>query len=129
MDKPVVMVGPGTGIAPMRALAWERAAWRGNEEKPAAFVKDLLFYGCRNKNADEYFKHEWSDLGVDLHTAYSRDQREKVYVQDIIRQQGPSVFSLLAERGGLIFVCGSSGRMPQAVRQALTDVFMKEGDA
>jgi sulfite reductase alpha subunit-like flavoprotein len=50
-----------------------------------------------------------------------------VYVQDIIRTQSASVYSLLAERGGLVFVCGSSGRMPQAVRQALTDVFVKEG--
>jgi sulfite reductase alpha subunit-like flavoprotein len=54
-------------------------------------------------------------------------QREKVYVQDLIRKHSARVFSLLAERGGIVFVCGSSGRMPQAVRQALTEVFVTEG--
>ncbi|KAF2674784.1 sulfite reductase flavo protein alpha-component [Microthyrium microscopicum] len=120
---PVVMVAPGTGVAPMRALAWERYLHTSS----AINVQDLLFFGCRNKSLDEYFGHEWSNLGVEMLGAYSRDQREKVYVQDMIRQQSARVFSLLAERGGIVFVCGSSGRMPQAVRQALTDVFVKEG--
>jgi len=145
MHKPVVMVGPGTGVAPMRALAYERMKWRMPNMALSNTANDLLFYGCRNKDVDEYFKSEWENLNLDVRTAYSRDQvgcnllqclqmyslivnqREKVYVQDLVRNHGSAVFSLLAERGGIVFICGSSGRMPQAVRQALTDVFVKEG--
>lgn len=67
---PVVMVAPGTGVAPMRALAWERHLHTSG----ANSVQDLLFFGCRNKSLDEYFGHEWSGLGVDMLAAYSRDQ-------------------------------------------------------
>jgi sulfite reductase alpha subunit-like flavoprotein len=73
MQKPVVMVGPGTGVAPMRALAYERLKWRTSDPSVTA-PKDLLFYGCRNKDVDEYFGSEWKDLDVDVRTAYSRDQ-------------------------------------------------------
>jgi sulfite reductase alpha subunit-like flavoprotein len=54
-------------------------------------------------------------------------QRQKVYVQDLVRQQSSLVFQALAEKGGMVYVCGSSGKMPQAVREALIEVFQKEG--
>lgn len=163
LHRPVVMIGPGTGVAPMRALAYERALWRQEEhdgEQEGAisngadersWTQDLLFFGCRKKGVDEYFAHEWPQLDVDVHTAYSRDQvcptpppfashllasthtdppfpqLTKVYVQDLIRSSSRLVYAHLAERAGLVFVCGSSGKMPQAVRQALVDVFVKEG--
>jgi sulfite reductase alpha subunit-like flavoprotein len=78
VERPVVMVGPGTGVAPMRSLVYQRMMWRqelGIQEP----MKDLLFFGCRNEEADYFFKEEWKELqegGVPLEvwTAFSRDQ-------------------------------------------------------
>lgn len=133
MDRPVVMIGPGTGIAPMRALIQQRMQWR-NQISPFQEVgaKDVLFFGCRNAEADYFFKDEWKELmkkGVPLEvfTAFSRDQRQKVYVQDLVRQQCVLVYDALANKNGIIFICGSSGKMPQAVREALIEVFQEHG--
>jgi sulfite reductase alpha subunit-like flavoprotein len=78
VHKPVVMVGPGTGVAPMRSLVYQRIMWREELgiENP---VKDVLFFGCRNRDADYFFKDEWEELeekGVPLSVwaAFSRDQ-------------------------------------------------------
>jgi sulfite reductase alpha subunit-like flavoprotein len=56
------------------------------------------------------------------------EQKQKVYVQDLIRQQSSLVFKALAEKGGMVYVCGSSGKMPQAVREALVETIQKEGN-
>jgi sulfite reductase alpha subunit-like flavoprotein len=109
IQRPVVMVAPGTGVAPMRSLALERKAQRellGNEAESVGQIKDILFFGCRKKGLDEYFASEWNSLGIDVSVACSRDQREKVYVQDLIKREGARVFQALAERGGMVFVCG-----------------------
>jgi sulfite reductase alpha subunit-like flavoprotein len=73
VQKPIVMVAPGTGVAPMRSLAWERKSQRHNTNK-SVYKKDILFFGCRKKDADEYFVTEWPSLSVQLFTAYSREQ-------------------------------------------------------
>ncbi|KAK3077059.1 hypothetical protein LTS18_011317, partial [Coniosporium uncinatum] len=139
---PVVMIGPGTGVAPMRSMIYERLVW--SEEAKATVTEtvngnsgannkdsDLLFYGCRNANADFFFKEEWQALGekdiLAVYAAFSRDQREKVYVQDLVRRESTKIYDALVRRGGLVYVCGSSGKMPQAVREALIEVFHKEG--
>ena len=54
-------------------------------------------------------------------------QRQKVYVQDLVRQQSASVYDALAKRGGIVYICGSSGKMPQAVREALIEAFQTHG--
>lgn len=88
LGRPVVMVGPGTGVAPMRALIHQRMLWRkelgsveeeDNSVTNGSELKDLLFFGCRNSEADYFFKHEWVSLkaaGVplDVFAAFSRDQ-------------------------------------------------------
>ncbi|KAH7067787.1 NADPH dependent diflavin oxidoreductase-like protein 1 [Paraphoma chrysanthemicola] len=133
MDRPVVMIGPGTGVAPMRSLIYQRMQWRqerGSSEEDK--VKDVLFFGCRNADADYFFKHEWTHLvqsGVplDVFAAFSRDQRQKVYVQDLVRQQSALIHNALAKRNGIVYICGSSGKMPQAIREALIETFVKEG--
>jgi sulfite reductase alpha subunit-like flavoprotein len=76
--KPVVMIGPGTGLAPMRSLIYERKMLRqqlGLADQDDR-IRDLLFFGCRKKDADEYFRGEWlnPDLNVKVFTAYSREQ-------------------------------------------------------
>ncbi|RPB11621.1 riboflavin synthase domain-like protein [Morchella conica CCBAS932] len=122
--RPAVMVAPGTGVAPMRALVGARAA---KGEGAGA----LLFFGCRNEGADFFFRGEWEALeergAVRVFTAFSRDQKSKRYVQHVIREKGEEVYDAVVRRGGVVYVCGSSGRMPSAVREALVEVFEKWG--
>ncbi|KAF3311263.1 NAPDH-dependent diflavin reductase [Orbilia oligospora] len=138
---PVILIGPGTGVAPMRAMVWERMI--GVEKhlsddsdnngglRPA---KTLLFFGCRGKDLDNYFGDEWSELSkkfgnevFEVKTAFSRDQDRKRYVQHVIKDEKQEVWKLVGEMGGFVYVCGSSGRMPQAVREALIEVFVEVG--
>ena len=141
--RPVVMVGPGTGIAPMRSLIWERhthemESRNQNKQNGVSKTNDLptasesvLFYGGRNVSADFFFEDEWErlrhDIMLEVFTAFSRDQAKKVYVQDVIRQKSNLVFRLLHEAKGIVYICGSSGKMPQAVREAIIEAFQNEG--
>ena len=142
--RPVLMIGPGTGVAPMRSLIRERQHWLQHAEALAqgetkrscsraqSTEKDVLIFGCRNQGADYFYRDEWKPLmqqiPLTVFTAFSRDQDHKFYVQDVIRQQASSVHRLLVELGGVVYVCGSSGKMPKAVRAALADVFREEGN-
>ncbi|KAF2026923.1 NADPH dependent diflavin oxidoreductase-like protein 1 [Setomelanomma holmii] len=135
LDRPVIMIGPGTGVAPMRSLVYQRMQWRKEAEESGTVkrdteMKDLLFFGCRNEDKDYLFKDEWGDLlekGVPLQVfaAFSRDQHQKVYVQDLVRQQSEQVYDALANKNGIVYICGSSGKMPQAIREALIEIFQK----
>ena len=150
MSRPLVMIGPGTGIAPIRSLVWERSQWikqiqarpleplNGSASEREDVGEMALFFGCRNKDADYFYKEEWDhlrkELPLQIFTAFSRDQKHKVYVQDIIREHSELVYRLLYELEGIVYVCGSSGKMPKAVRMALTEAFtrcgtMHQGDA
>jgi sulfite reductase alpha subunit-like flavoprotein len=130
-SRPIIFVAPGTGIAPCRSLIWERAKLRseGTNVGPC-----YLFYGGRNKDADYFYKHEWEirSLETKVFTAFSRDQKEKIYIQDIIRKEGNLIADLLAAKiGPMIYICGSSGNMPKSVRAAFVDVILehsKDGD-
>ncbi|PSN74632.1 NADPH dependent diflavin oxidoreductase-like protein 1 [Corynespora cassiicola Philippines] len=132
-QKPVIMVGPGTGVAPMRALIHQRRHWRDELEIDSDKApRDVLFFGCRNESSDFFFRDEWDRLkqdGVplDVLAAFSRDQRQKVYVQDLVRQQSEPVYNALVRNNGIIYICGSSGKMPQAVREALIESFQSHG--
>ena len=141
--RPVVMIGSGTGVAPMRALAWERLQWlqemraqdeaknNGQANGKPLIAESFLFFGCRNESADYFYRDEWQSLRdqapFEIFPAFSRDQHQKIYVQDAIRQQGPTVYRLLSVLNGTVCVCGSSGKMPQAVRAALIDVLEECG--
>ncbi|KAL8946189.1 MAG: hypothetical protein Q9183_007937, partial [Haloplaca sp. 2 TL-2023] len=101
---PVIMIGPGTGLAPMRSLIWERHHWHqqllsADVEVDTASTQILngvgetmLFFGGRNKEADFFYAQEWETLQksmpLQIFTAFSRDQTAKIYVQDVLRQQG-----------------------------------------
>lgn len=134
LNRPVVMIGPGTGVAPMRALIQQRMYWRQQAHTPdTPTANDLLFFGCRNAESDYFFKDEWKeyiDTGVPLEVfaAFSRDQKQKVYVQDLVRQQSGKVYDAVVSKSGIIYICGSSGRMPQAVREALIEGFQEHGE-
>ncbi|KAH6625591.1 hypothetical protein C7974DRAFT_203369 [Boeremia exigua] len=135
LDRPVVMIGPGTGVAPMRALTQQRIQWRNaNARYHEAAAKDVLFFGCRNAESDYFFKDEWRSLmdsgaPFEVFTAFSRDQRQKVYVQDIVRRQSALVYDIIANKNGIIYICGSSGKMPQAVREALIEGFQEHAQS
>ncbi|KAH7386535.1 hypothetical protein BKA64DRAFT_145803 [Cadophora sp. MPI-SDFR-AT-0126] len=119
---PLILVAPGTGLAPCRSLIWER---RELAFKDIDFGRHYLFFGGRNKDADYFYQDEWKNkqLKVDVFPAFSRDDPtgRKVYVQDKIREHGDLIFRLM-RANAFIFVCGSSGSMPKAVREAFVDV-------
>jgi sulfite reductase alpha subunit-like flavoprotein len=135
LEVPVVMIGPGTGLAPMRAMAWQRLLWAQDldaREKTKGLEGDILIFGCRNENADYFFRDEWEHLqreeGLTVLTAFSRDKHKpKQYVQDQIRLNGEMIRRALLEKGGKVYVCGSSGNMPKGVREALLDILAVDG--
>jgi sulfite reductase alpha subunit-like flavoprotein len=135
---PTVLIGPGTGVAPLRSMLWEKAAFvkAYREEHPDVkppIGPTILLFGGRNRSSDFFFENEWQELSdlVDLQvfTAFSRDQRHKIYVQDIVRRNFGLFFRLLHDMNGSVYICGSSGRMPQAVREALIEAFEHGGQA
>lgn len=132
MDVPLIMVGPGTGVAPMRAMIQQRAVWAADGQKSRAVQGDMLFFGCRSERADYFFRDEWASAvpEPDLRVvpAFSREQdKPKQYVQDQIRANAARVARAVMDGRGKVYVCGSSGNMPKGVREALVDVLTEEG--
>lgn len=123
-DKDIIMVGPGTGIAPFRAFVQERA---GN----TAGGRNWIFFGDQHEATDYLYADEWKNYVAqgDVHKldlAWSRDQAEKVYVQDKMRESGAELWSWL-QGGGLFYVCGDAKRMAKDVDQALHDIAAEHG--
>lgn len=124
-DTPVIMIGPGTGIAPFRAFMQER-------EAQEAEGKNWLFFGNPNFTQDFLYQVEWQRFlkeGVldKISLAFSRDQKDKVYVQHRILEEGEQVFAWL-EQGAHIYVCGDANRMAKDVNDALVAVVEKHGN-
>jgi sulfite reductase (NADPH) flavoprotein alpha-component len=120
---PIIMVGPGTGIAPFRAFLHERMATK-------ASGRNWLFYGHQRRDCDFFYEDEFAGMraaGVltRLALAWSRDDKEKFYVQDRMRQVGSDVWSWLAD-GAHVYVCGAV-RMGQDVERALVDIVTEHG--
>jgi sulfite reductase (NADPH) flavoprotein alpha-component len=121
---PMIMVGPGTGIAPFRAFLQEREA-RG------ATGANWLFFGDRSERSDFLYRDQleaWRSSGhlTRLDLAFSRDSDAKVYVQDHMRQHGKELWEWL-ERGASFFVCGDAKRMAVDVDRALRDIVAEHG--
>uniref|UniRef100_A0A3Q2YKF2 NADPH-dependent diflavin oxidoreductase 1 n=1 Tax=Hippocampus comes TaxID=109280 RepID=A0A3Q2YKF2_HIPCM len=120
---PVIMVGPGTGVAPFRSALQERTA----EGKNA----NVLFFGCRSESKDFYFRSEWKEMSkagqLTLFTAFSRDQEEKVYVQQRVRENAALVWDLIANKGAYFYIAGNAKDMPNGVRDALKAGFQQQG--
>ncbi|KAJ9101001.1 hypothetical protein QFC20_005285 [Naganishia adeliensis] len=112
---PVVLVGPGTGVAPMRAFAEERI-------RIGAAKNTAIYFGCRSRQQDFYYADEWDEMrkaGVTVRIAFSRDQDDKLYVQDLIKKDAKMIKEWIHDRGGNIYISGSSNAMPKAVRAAV----------
>ena len=116
---PVIMIGPGTGIAPFRAFLEERQALGSSGD-------NWLFFGEQRSALDFLYKDQLLGMRRDgvlthLDTAFSRDQEKKIYVQDRMREKAPELYRWL-ERGAYFYVCGDATRMAKDVETALLDV-------
>lgn len=123
-DDPVIMIGPGTGIAPFRAFLQQR-------EEAGAAGDNWLIFGDRNFRADFLYQTEMqrylkSGVLQRLDVAFSRDQAQKIYVQDRLRENADALYQWL-ERGAHLYVCGDAERMAPDVHAALQDIVMAGG--
>jgi len=128
-ERPIIMIGPGTGIAPMRAILQERSYERksiGDAQGP-----NILYFGCKNRTSDYIYRDEleaFSDEGTitELHLAFSREQAEKVYVQHLLAQRGAETWKLIDDGKASIFVCGAV-KMGADVDHTLQDIIAQHG--
>ncbi|MDP0491439.1 MAG: assimilatory sulfite reductase (NADPH) flavoprotein subunit [Verrucomicrobiota bacterium JB023] len=124
-DTPIIMVGPGTGIAPFRSFIEHRA-------ETGDTGKNWLFFGDQHYSYDFLYQLEWQDhiKNGTLHkldVAFSRDQPEKVYVQDKMRENARELYAWL-EEGANFYVCGDASRMANDVNEALIEIVHQEGN-
>ncbi|SAM04246.1 hypothetical protein [Absidia glauca] len=127
---PVIMVGPGTGVAPFRGFVRERAL---QKKEGKSVGPTVLFFGSRHSQQDFLYADEWSDLfatlGDDsqLITAFSRETDHKVYVQHRLEEHGEAMWKLL-EKGAYIYVCGDAKNMARDVNQTFVKLAMDYGN-
>ena len=124
-NTPIIMIGPGTGIAPFRAFMQERDA-------AEAQGKNWLFFGNPNFTQDFLYQTEWqgylkSGLLSKISLAFSRDQANKIYVQDRLKENGKEVFDWL-EQGAHFYICGDALRMAKDVETTLLDLVAEHGN-
>jgi sulfite reductase (NADPH) flavoprotein alpha-component len=125
-DTPIIMVGPGTGIAPFRAYLQERKAF-------GAKGKNWLFFGSQHEKCDFAYGEEFEAFKKEgiltrLDTAWSRDQAQKVYVQHRIIENAAEIWKWLDAEGAHFFVCGDARRMAKDVDAALRKIVQEHGD-
>jgi sulfite reductase (NADPH) flavoprotein alpha-component len=123
-DTPVIMIGPGTGIAPFRAFLHERRAL-------GATGRNWLFFGERSAATDFLYREELEAMQKDTHLtrldlAFSRDQEHKVYVQDRMLEQAPQFWSWLQD-GASVYVCGDASRMAKDVDATIHTIAEEQG--
>lgn len=122
--KDAIMVGPGTGIAPFRAFVQDRVA-------DGAKGRNWVFFGDQKKATDFLYEDEWTQCVADGHVhrldlAWSRDQLQKVYVQDKMRENAAELWSWI-KNGAYFYVCGDAKRMAKDVDLALLDIVAQQG--
>jgi sulfite reductase (NADPH) flavoprotein alpha-component len=123
-DTPIIMVGPGTGVAPFRSFMQER-------EETGAEGKSWMFFGDQHFVTDFLYQTEWQKWLKDgvltkMDVAFSRDTAEKVYVQHRMLEQSKELFQWLRE-GAAVYICGDEKHMAHDVHQTLIDIIQKEG--
>lgn len=123
-EAPIIMVGPGTGVAPFRAFLQERQAI-------GARGKAWLFFGAQREKSDFYYQHDFEKFMADgvltkLDTAFSRDQEHKIYVQSRMRGSSGELWKWL-EEGAYFYVCGDAKRMAKDVDVALREIVEQQG--
>ncbi|AYN24651.1 assimilatory sulfite reductase (NADPH) flavoprotein subunit [Buchnera aphidicola] len=121
-DLPIIMIASGTGIAPFRSFMQQR-------DNDGSKGKNWIFFGNPNFTEDFLYQLEWqrflkNGLLTKMSLAWSRDQKQKIYVQDKIRENGKELWAWI-EQGAQIYVCGNASKMAKDVEKALLDVFSK----
>ncbi|MDB5092294.1 MAG: NADPH--cytochrome reductase, partial [Candidatus Eremiobacteraeota bacterium] len=124
--RPIIMIGPGTGVAPFRGFLHERHVLKagGAQLGPAR-----LYFGCRRPDEDFLYREELEAFAtegiVELHVAFSRVDPAKRYVQHLIAEQGDALWPLL-EAGAIVYVCGDGSRMEPDVRDAFRALYQRK---
>ncbi|MEA2922546.1 MAG: cytochrome / NADPH-cytochrome reductase [Bradyrhizobium sp.] len=120
---PIIMIGPGTGLAPFRGFLQERAALKA---KGASLGPAMLFFGCRHPDQDFLYADEVKSFAAggitELYTAFSRAEDPKTYVQNLVAAQSERVWTLIGNRA-VIYVCGDGGKMEPDVKAALVAIY------
>jgi sulfite reductase (NADPH) flavoprotein alpha-component len=124
-NTPIIMVGPGTGVAPFRAYLQDRKA-------TGAKGKNWLFFGEQRCKCDFLYEHEFKALQAEgiltkFDVAFSRDQAHKVYVQDRMRENAAEIWKWIDQEGAHFFVCGDASRMAKDVDATLHKIVETEG--
>ncbi|KAI9668012.1 MAG: NADPH-cytochrome P450 reductase [Bathelium mastoideum] len=128
-SRPVVMVGPGTGVAPFRGFVQERAAQAAAGENVG---RTILFFGCRRRDQDFLYEKEWEEYGKQLGdkftlvTAFSREGPQKVYVQHRMREYAAELNELLQNKKAYFYVCGDAANMAREVSQVLVRIIAEQ---
>jgi sulfite reductase (NADPH) flavoprotein alpha-component len=122
---PLIMIGPGTGVAPFRAFLQERQA-------VGAKGKNWLFFGAQREKCDFAYKEDWEKFGRDglltkLDCAWSRDQAHKIYVQNKMLEHAAEIWKWIDGEGAQFFVCGDARRMAKDVDAALRKIVQEQG--
>lgn len=123
LEAPIIMIGPGTGVAPYRGFMQERV-------KKGASRDNWLFFGERSEEENFFYQSYWEELvqqgSLKLTTAFSRDQAHKIYVQHRMKEHGEELFSWI-DRGAYIYVCGDAKRMAKDVESSLLEIIEEFG--
>lgn len=128
--KPILMIGPGTGFAPMRALLQERKHQRDSLGKKVG--ANVLYFGCKKQSMDYIYQDEIAKYQADgvldeLYVAFSREQKEKVYVQNLLAQNRKETWELVKNQGAYLYVCGGV-KMGQDVSEAFRSICVSQGN-
>lgn len=126
---PIIMIGPGTGLAPFRGFIQERALAK-EEGKPVG--ETILYFGCRKKSEDYLYEEELEEYvkkgALKLHLAFSRDQAQKVYVTHKLNENADEIWRVLGESNGHIYVCGDARSMAKDVHNIILKVVQEKGN-
>uniref|UniRef100_A0A1L2EC44 NADPH--cytochrome P450 reductase n=2 Tax=Locusta migratoria TaxID=7004 RepID=A0A1L2EC44_LOCMI len=126
---PIIMIGPGTGLAPFRGFIQERHLSR-KEGKPVGDT--ILYFGCRKKSEDFIYQEELEQYAnegtLKMYVAFSRDQAEKVYVTHLLQKNKDEIWNIIGENNGHLYVCGDAKNMARDVHDIVVKVVMEKGN-